>query len=162
MAARNNWKMTLYASNTRLAAGVTPDAYGMTTVTIASITTPTTTSIFIIKPEVKPEITPEMIEDIGGERMVFLQRRGTMNVQSYPFNYDATSNPLGQDIDDLVTFANTVTEKQYLYARIEGGSRSYPAAGSAYPVVIESWEESINSEAGTRTLDIVLKHRERY
>lgn len=162
MAARNNWKLTLYASNTRLASGVTPDAYGMTTVTIASITAPTTASIFIIKPEVKPEITPEMIEDVGGERITFLQRRGTMNVQSYPFNYDATSDPFQQDMDDLISFANAATGKQYLHVRIEGGSRSYPAAGYAYPVVIDSWEESINSEAGTRTLDVVLKHRERY
>lgn len=162
MAARTNWKLTLYGTNTKLAAGVTPDAYGMTTVNIASLTTPVTTAVFILAPEMKPDITSEIIEDIGGEQIGYVQRRGTFTVESYPFNYDATSDPLLQDIDDLTALANNATDKRYLYVRIEGGSRSYPASGSAYPVTIESWEEAINKEFGTRTLTLGLRHREKY
>ena len=160
MAANPKWKLTLYGSNTMTTAGVTPDAYAMRTIATSSLTTPASASIFIIKPEVKPEITAEQIEDVGGDAVSYAQRRGTFNVASFPFNYDATSATDLQDIDDLVTFADVATDYKYLYLRIDAGSRTYPAtAGTVYPVTIRNWEESVNSEYGTRSLSVVFAHR---
>jgi len=160
MPANAKWKLTLYGSNTMTAAGSTPDAYAMRTIAISSLTSSANAPIFIAKPEVKPEITAEEITDVGGDAISYTVRRGTFNVESFPFNFDATGATDLQDIDDLVTFAGIATGYKYLYLRIDAGSRTYPStAATVYPVVIRSWEETVNSQFGTRTLSVVFAHR---
>lgn len=162
MAANTNWKITLYGSNTATATGTTPDAYKMRTCAITALTAATSASAFIIKPEAKPEITAEKLTDIGGDEIGFLTRRGTFSVLSYPFTYDATSAADLQDLDDLVTFANTATDYDHLYIRITAGSRTYPSTtGTVYPVTITSWDESLNTQQGTRQLSVVFAHKQR-
>ena len=162
MPASNKWKLTIYGSNTMTTAGSTPDAYAMRTIAISSLTSAVNASIFIVKPEVKPEMEAEEIVDVGGDAVSYVNRRGTFNVQSFPFNYDATSDTLLQDIEDLIAFTAIVTGYKYLYIRIDAGSRTYPStASTVYPVTIRDWEESINTQFGTRTLDVTFAHRHR-
>lgn len=162
MPAATNWKLTLYGSNTNTATGSTPDGYKMRTCAITALTAATSASAFIIKPEAKPEFTAEKVTDVGGDEIGFLTRRGVFNVESYPFRYDATSQTDLQDIDDLVALANVASDYKHLYVRIEAGSRTYPStAGTVYPVTISSWDESVNTQQGTRQLSVVFAHKQR-
>jgi len=162
MGARSNWKVTLYGSAVNTAPGITPDAYGMRTVAVSALTTPVTATFYIVKPEAKPEIEAETITDVGGEAVSYVTRRGTFNVQSFPFSFDATSASDLQDLDDLVTVAGVATGQKHLYVRIEAGSRTYPStSATAYPVTLRSWDESLNTQQGTRTLSVVFAHKYR-
>ena len=162
MGAATNWKLTIYGSNTNTATGTTPDAYKMRTCAITALTAATSVAAFIIKPEAKPEVTAEKITDIGGDEIGFLTRRGTFNVQSYPYTYDATSAVDLQDLDDLVALANVATDYDHLYIRIDAGSRTYPSTtGTVYPVTVSSWDEALNTQQGTRQLSVVFAHKQR-
>jgi hypothetical protein len=162
MSAKSNWKVTVYGSAVNTTPGTTPDAYGMRTCAITALTSATSATYYIVKPEAKPEVNAEEITDVGGEAVSYVTRRGTFNIQSFPFSYAATSAADLQDIDDLVTIAGVATGQKHLYIRIEGGSRTWPStAGTAYPVTLRSWDESLNVQQGNRTLAAVFAHKYR-
>lgn len=159
MPADTNWTLTLYGTTTAATVGTTPDAYNMRTVATSAIAV-FSKEIFILKPEHKPEITSEPITDVGGNEIAFVTRRGTFDVQSYPFRYDATADPAEQDLDDLIFLADIASEYPHLYIRIKAGTRTYPStAGTAYPVTIRSWDESLNVQQGTRALSVQFAHK---
>lgn len=158
MAGDVNWKLILYGNPTAVAVGTTPDAYNMRTAATTLLLL--SREMFILKPEHKPEITSEPITDIGGNEIAFVTRRGIFDVQSYPFTYAGTTSPTEQDLDDLIALADVVSEYPNLYIRILAGERTYPStAGTAYPVTVRSWDESLNVQQGNRTLSVQFAHK---
>lgn len=159
MPADSQWTLTLYGTTTAATVATTPDAYNMRTAAITALGT-YLKEVFILKPEHKPEITSEAITDVGGNEIAFVTRRGTFDVQSYPFAYTGTTATDEQDLDDLIQLADIVSEYPNLYVRIKAGSRTYPSTtGTAYPVTVRSWDEALNVQQGNRTLSVQFAHK---
>ena len=159
MPAKSNWTLTLYGSATDHATTGNDPTYGMPYLaTPAGLASKT---IYILKPQFDWSFETETIEDISGTRLGYPNKRGAFNVESYPFKYDATALTLEQDLDDANALADISSDYRYLFARIDGGSRSFPASGYVYPVTIAAWGSSINAQYGTRILAITLEHRKR-
>lgn len=160
MGASSNWKATLYGSNTDTAAATLDTTYQAYTCLISSLTSAVSASWFITGPQYTPEVETNVLTDVNGNSVGFARRVATFDVISWPFTYDATSASDAQDLDDYVTLTNIMTGYKYLYLRIDGGSRSYPAAGSVYPVVIDgSPSTNIDFARGTRSVTIRFRAR---
>lgn len=158
MPAVSNWTLTLYGSNTDSATTGTDAVYGLPYLaTPAGLANKT---IYILKPQFDFEVETEILEDISGTRIGFGSRRAKFNIESYPFSYEATAVTLEQDIDDIVALAD-ILDYRYLFARVDGGSRTYPAIGYVYPVTVSNWSTQINAQYGTRIVSIELQHRKR-
>ena len=154
MAGNASWQLVLYAGN----QDVQSTAYD--TAFITAIATPTIATIAILAPNEDAEFTFFKLEDIGGGVVSTPKRRTRWTVESYPFYYKTTA---GQDsLSDLLTIADNLDGKKYLWARITAGDRVTPAAGLVHPVFIEEWSTQMNKESGTRTLNVTLKHRFNY
>lgn len=159
MAAKSNWTLTIYGSATDHATTANDPVYGMPYLaTPAGLANKT---IYILQPQFDFAFETETLEDVSGDRIGYQNKRGTFNIETYPFKYDATAAALEQDIDDAVAFADILSDYRYLFARIDAGSRAYPATGYVYPVTLAQWSSSINAQYGTRTYSIQLEHRKR-
>lgn len=154
MAGNASWQLYLYAGN----QDVQTTAYD--TAFVTAIATPTAATIAILAPNEDAEFTFFKLEDIGGGVAATGTRRTKWTVESYPFYYKPASGQ--QSLDDLLTIADNLNGKKYLWARIVAGNRSTPAFGQVHPVYIEEWGTQTNKESGTRTLNITLKHRFNY
>jgi hypothetical protein len=154
MAGNSNWQLYLYAGN----QDVQSTAYD--TAFITAIATPTAATVAILAPQEDAEFSFFTLEDVGGGVASTPRRRTKWDVESYPFYYKASAGQ--QSVDDLMTLADNLNNKKYLWARIVAGNRETPATGLVHPVYIEDWSTSVNKESGTRTLNITLKHRFNY
>jgi hypothetical protein len=154
MAGNASWQLYLYAGD----QDVQSTAYD--TAFVTAIATPTVATIAILAPNEDSEFSFFKLEDVGGGVISTPRRRTRWAVESYPFYYKATA---GQDsLTDLLTIADNISGKKYLWARIAAGERVTPAAGLVHPVYIEEWSTASNKEYGTRTLTVTLKHRFNY
>lgn len=163
MAAKSNWTMTLYANATDVTPTTSDGTYGGGHVLISSLTSPSTKTIYILAPQFDYTFNTTTLEDVSGDRVGYTTRRIKFDIESYPFAYNATAVTLEQDIEDLIAVANLIdnSAKRYLYLRIDGGSRAYPAATYVYPVTLTSWSTSINKQFGNRIVTFSFEHRER-
>lgn len=163
MAAKSNWTMTLYANATDVVPSTSDATYGGGHVLISSLTSPSTKTIYILAPQFDYTFNTTTLEDVSGDRVGYTTRRIKFDIESYPFAYNATAVTLEQDIEDLIAVANLIdnSAKRYLYLRIDGGSRAYPAATYVYPVTLTSWSTSINKQFGNRIVTFSFEHRER-
>ena len=163
MAAKSNWTMTLYGNATDVVPSASDPTYGGGYVLISSLTTPSSKSIYILAPQFDYTFNTTTLEDVSGDRIGYSTRRIKFDIESYPFAYKTTSVTLEQDMDDLISVANIIDSaaKPYLYLRIDGGSRAYPAANYVYPVTLTSWSTSINKQFGNRIVTVSFEHRER-
>jgi hypothetical protein len=163
MPAKSNWTMTLYGSDTDTATiPATVDAtYGGALMLISSLTTPTSKSVYILAPQFDYVFNTGTLEDVSGSVLGFTDRRIQFQIETYPFSYDATAVTLEQDMEDMIALANIVKDKDYLYLRVDGGSRAYPAATYVYPVTLTAWNTAINKQFGNRTLTLTFEHRKR-
>lgn len=160
MAAKSNWTMTLYSSNTDTATTGTDAVYGGKYVAISSLTSTTSKTVYILAPQFDYGFNTITLQDVGGGTEGYTSKRIKFDVETYPFNYDATAVTLEQDIEDLIALANAATVKKYLYVRIDGGSRAYPAANYVYPVTLTNWSTAINRQFGNRTVTLTFEHRD--
>lgn len=155
--ALTDWQLIIYAATQDSGAGTAYDT--VSTATIAGYTGYVTASIYIVKPEWHRVVESNTIADVSGATFGKARFRKAWNIESYPFRYDAGGT---QDLDDIETLADAIDGKPYLWARILGGTRTYPSTSStAHPVNLISWDESLNLDAGTRRLNLVLEHRYR-
>jgi hypothetical protein len=161
MPAKSNWTMTLYGSDTDTATTATDATYGGATLLISALTTPTSKSVYILAPQFDYVFNTGTLEDVSGSVLGFTDRRIQFQIETYPFSYDATAVTLEQDMEDLIALANIVKDKDYLYLRVDGGSRAYPAATYVYPVTLTAWNTAINKQFGNRTLTLTFEHRKR-
>lgn len=163
MAAKSNWTMTLYANATDVVPSTSDPTYGGGYVLISSLTSPSSKTIYILAPQFDYTFNTTTLEDVGGDRVGYTTRRIKFDIESYPFSYNATSVTLEQDVEDLIAVANLIdnSAKRYLYLRIDGGSRAYPAATYVYPVTLTNWSTSINKQYGNRIVTFSFEHRER-
>lgn len=161
MPAKSNWTMTLYGSNTDTATTATDATYGGATLLISALTTPSNKSVYILAPQFDYVFDTGTLEDVSGTVLGFTDRRIQFQIETYPFSYDATAVTLEQDMEDLIALANIVKDKDYLYLRVDGGSRAYPAATYVYPVTLTAWNTAINKQFGNRTLTLTFEHRKR-
>jgi hypothetical protein len=163
MPAKSNWTMTLYGSNTDTATiPATVDAtYGGALMLISSLTTATNKSVYILAPQFDYVFNTGTLEDVSGTVIGFTTRRIQFQIETYPFSYDATSVTLEQDMEDMITLLNIIRDFKFLYLRVDGGSRAYPAATYVYPVTLTSNNTAINKQFGNRTLTLTFEHRKR-
>lgn len=159
MPAKSNWTLTVYGSSVDHATTGNDAVYGMpylaTPVGLAS------KSVYILQPQFDYTFNTDVLEDISGQRIGYQNKRGVFNIETFPFKYDATAVALEQDIEDAVALAEILSDYRYLFARVDAGSRTYPAVGYVYPVTIAGWSATINAQYGTRTYSIQLEHRKR-
>lgn len=159
MPAKSTWTLTIYGSSTDHATTGNDPVYGMPYLaTPAGLTNKT---VYILKPQFDFEFDTDFIEDISGNRIGFQSKRGVFEIESYPFYYNATALTLEQDLDDLFTLADVISDHAFLFARIDGGSRTYPQTGYVYPVTVANWSNTINAQFGSRTLSLTLEHRKK-
>jgi hypothetical protein len=163
MPAKSNWTMTLYANATDVTPSTSDATYGGGYVLISALTSPSTKTIYILAPQFDYTFNTTTLEDVSGDRVGYTTRRIKFDIESYPFSYNATSVTLEQDVEDLIAVANLIdnSAKRYLYLRIDGGSRAYPAATYVYPVTLTNWSTSINKQYGNRIVTFSFEHRER-
>jgi hypothetical protein len=161
MPAKSNWTMTLYGSDTDTTTTATDATYGGATLLISALTTPTSKSVYILAPQFDYVFNTGTLEDVSGTVLGFTNRRIKFDIETYPFSYDATAVSLEQDMEDLITVANIIKDKKFLYLRVDGGSRAYPAATYVYPVTLTSWNTSINKQYGNRSMTFSFEHRKR-
>lgn len=162
MAAKSNWILTLYGSNTDLTANSTEDKYPGKFGLISSLTDPLSKAVYILAPQWDLIFETTTLQDVNGDRLGFTTTRPKFDIETYPFSYNETSVTLEQDLDDLVDLMKVIRTRSYLYIRVTGGSRSYPnTAGYAYPVILTSWSTSINKDFGNRSLTLSFEHRSR-
>ena len=163
MSAKSNWTMTLYANATDVTPSTSDATYGGGRVLISSLTSPSTKTIYILAPQFDYTFNTTTLEDVSGDRIGYTTRRIKFDVESYPFAYNATAVTLEQDMEDLIAAADVISNeaKPYLYLRIDGGSRAYPAATYVYPVTLTNWSTSINKQFGNRIVTFSFEHRER-
>ena len=153
--AITEWQLIIYAANQDSGASTAYNDVALST--IAGYSGYTTTAIYIIKPE--PNWINEFagITDVSGATFGKTTRRRAFNVESYPFRFDAGGT---QDLDDIDTLSNVIDGKPYVWARVLAGSRTYPGTtNTAHPVNITSWGETLNTQAGTRKLNLTIEHR---
>lgn len=160
MGASSAWKATLYGSNTDTAAATLDTTYQAYTCLISALTASVSASWFITGPQYQPEIETNILTDVNGNSIGFARRVATWEIISWPFMYDATSATDAQDLDDYVTITNLIATYKYLYLRIEGGTRSYPASGSVYPVVLDG-APSTNIDFARGTRSVTMRFRAR-
>ena len=159
MPAKSTWTLTVYGSNTDSPTTGTDPVYGL-----PYLATPvglTNKTVYILKPQFDFAFNTETLEDISGVRIGYQNRRAVFDVETYPFAYKATAVTLEQDMDDMVALADVLGDFKFLFCRIDGGSRAYPASGYVYPVTLAGWSTSINAQFGNRTVNIQLEHRKR-
>lgn len=162
MAGNSSWQMFLYAAN----ADTSSTAYD--TVAASSLTSlsgySAITSSFpggscpILAPAEDAEFQTSTLVDIGGGTIGTANRRTIWNVECWPFQFDASSTLT--DLDDYFALSDGITGKKYLWVKFTAGSRTSPTtSGHVYPVVLDSWQGSINKEYGTRGLTLAFRHR---
>jgi hypothetical protein len=161
MPAKSNWTMTLYGSNTDTATTTSDATYGGAMMLISALTTATNKSVYILAPQFDYVFNTGTLEDVSGTVIGFTTRRIQFQIETYPFSYNATSVSLEQDMDDMITLLNIIRDFKYLYLRVDGGSRAYPAATYVYPVTLTSNNTAINSQYGNRRLTLTFQHRKR-
>jgi len=161
MPAKSNWTMTLYGSNTDTATTTTDATYGGAIMLISALTTATSKSVYILAPQFDYVFNTGTLEDVSGTVIGFTTRRIQFQIETYPFSYDATAVTLEQDMEDMIALLNIIRDFKYLYLRVDGGSRAYPAATYVYPVTLTSNNTAINKQFGNRTLTLTFEHRKR-
>jgi len=161
MAAKSNWTLTLYGSDTDTATTGTDATYGGATVLISSLTSTTSKSVYILAPQFDYAFDTITLDDVSGTKLAYTTRRPKFDIETYPFAYNGTAVTLEQDMEDLIALANIIQSKDYLYLRVDGGSRAYPAATYVYPVVLTQWATSVNKQFGNRTMTLSFEHRKR-
>ena len=161
MAAKSNWTLTLYGSDTDTATTGTDATYGGATVLISSLTSTTSKSVYILAPQFDYAFDTITLDDVSGTKLAYTTRRPKFDIETYPFAYNATAVTLEQDMEDLIALANIIQSKDYLYLRVDGGSHAYPAATYVYPVVLTQWATSVNKQFGNRTMTLSFEHRKR-
>lgn len=162
MAAKSNWILTLYGSNTDLTANSTEDKYPGKFGLISSLTDPLSKSVYILAPQWDLIFDTTVLQDVGGDRIGFTTARPKFDIETYPFSYNANTGTLEQDIDDLVELMKVIRTKSFLFIRVTGGSRTYPnSAGYVYPVTLASWSTAINKDFGNRIVTLSFEHRSR-
>lgn len=155
MAGNANWQLYLYAGDTDVQSTAYDTAF------ITALATPTyLATIAILAPNEDADFEFFNLQDIGGGVASTAKRRTRFQVESYPFYYKAISGE--QTLTDMLTIADNLSGKKYLWARIVAGDRSTPGTGLVHPVYMEEWTTSANKEQGTRTLTMTLKHRFNY
>lgn len=161
MPAKSNWTMTLYGTTVDASTTGTDSTYGGAYVATSALTTPSSKAVYILAPQFDYNFETGTLQDVSGDVLGFTTRRIKFDIETYPFAYNATAVTLEQDMDDLITLANIIKDKTFLFLRVDGGSRAYPAANYVYPVTLTSWSTSINKEYGTRTVTLSFEHRKR-
>jgi hypothetical protein len=162
MAGNSSWQMWLYAAN----EDASTTAYD--TVAISSLTSKSgyanITSGFpggscpILAPAEDAEFETSTLVDIGGGTIGTANRRTIWTVECWPFLFDASTTET--DLDDYFALSDGINGKKYLWVRFTAGSRTSPTtSGHVYPVVLESWQGSLNKEFGNRNLTLAFKHR---
>lgn len=163
MPASESWKLTIYG------ATVEPNTSSYTTIAatvVNAYTGASSYSVYITQPQATWAIENEPLEDISGWKVSNTKRRRVFSVQCYPFDYGTTvsgapANGI-QDLDNIDALADVISGKQYLWAVITGGVRSWPStAGHVHPINVVGWGESVNAAAGTRGLSIDIELRGR-
>ena len=153
------WTLTIYKASADTGAGTPYDTISVATLTSYSGYSAITTNI--LKPQGTWEFEHFELKDVNGSRFGRSRRRRVFDVECRPYKYDDSASE--QDLTDLDSIADFVDDASYLWVRIEGGSRTYPAsAGVAHPVICTGWSESVNAQVGTRGLNIQFAHRYRF
>ncbi|CAB4141417.1 hypothetical protein UFOVP418_13 [uncultured Caudovirales phage] len=147
---RSNWVATFYRADSDLATA----AYTQCPVT-ALPTTHASTTAFIVAPANSKAYEAELLTDVSGWIETQGTVRDTFEVELYPYQYEAGTNP---DLDDWDTLITWLTNKPKLWVSMQGGSRRYPpTAGNVMPVIIETVSESVNKSAGNHTVTLGLR-----
>ena len=155
--ASNLWKVTLYAATTDTSTSAYDTVASSTIAALGATYSYTTTSFYITAPRATWEFESTSLQDISGARRGTSTRRRVFGVESFPFQYN---NGGDQDIDVIDQIAEIIDSRTFLWARFEGGSRTWPStAGTAHPVLVTEWSEESNDDAGSRRLNINFAHR---
>lgn len=156
--ASNLWKVTLYAATTDTATSAY-DTVPTSTIAALGVTYAyTAASFYITAPRATWSIESSSLQDISGARRGTSTRRRVFAVDSFPFAYNNGAGD--QDIDVIDQLAEIIDSRAFLWARFEGGSRTWPpTSGTAHPVVVTEWGEESNDDAGTRRLSVNFEHR---
>ncbi|CAB4141855.1 hypothetical protein UFOVP422_29 [uncultured Caudovirales phage] len=156
--ASNLWKVTLYAATTDTATSAY-DTVPTSTIAALGVTYAyTAASFYITAPRATWSIESSSLQDISGARRGTSTRRRVFAVDSFPFAYNNGAGD--QDIDVIDQLAGIIDSRAFLWARFEGGSRTWPStSGTAHPVVVTEWGEESNDDAGTRRLSVNFEHR---
>ena len=154
------WTVTLYKATADTGAGTPYDTISIATLT--GYTGYATIVTTILAPQGTWANESFVIKDVSGNQFGRIRRRRAFDVECRPFVYNDSADVDHNltDVDDITDFLD---DASYIWVRIDGGSRTYPAsAGVAHPVICTGWSESINKDAGTRGLSIQLEHRYRF
>jgi hypothetical protein len=156
------WEMIVYKATADTGAATPYDTVSIATLTsYAGYTDTASAPTKILAPQGMWEFEQYSIKDVNGSQFGRSRKRRTFDVELRPFRYEAsTSSP---DLDDLDTLADFVDDATYLWIRITGGARTYPGTtGTAIPVIMTGWGESVNKDIGTRSVNIQFAHRYRF
>ena len=156
--ASNLWKVTLYAATTDTSTSAY-DTVGTSTIAALGATYAyTTASFYITAPRATWSVESSALQDISGARRGTSSRRRVFAVESFPFAYNNGAGD--QDIDVIDQVAEIIDSRTFLWARFEGGSRTWPStSATAHPVTVTEWSEESNDDAGTRRLSVNFEHR---
>lgn len=147
---RASWVATFYRADSDLATA----AYTQCPVT-ALPTTHASTTAFIVAPSNQKAYEAELLTDVSGWIETQGTVRDTFELELYPYQYEAGTNP---DLDDWEALIDWLTEKPKLWVSMQGGTRRYPStASTVMPVVIESVSESVNKSAANHTVTLSLR-----
>jgi hypothetical protein len=156
------WEMIVYKATADTGAATPYDTVSVATLSGYTGYTDTVSSpTKILAPQGMWEFEQYSIKDVNGSQFGRSRKRRTFDVELRPFRYNASTS--APDIDDLDTLADFLDDATYLWVRITGGSRTYPGTtGTAIPVIMTGWSESVNKDIGTRAVNIQFAHRYRF
>jgi hypothetical protein len=162
MAGNSSWQMWLYAANADTSSTAYDTVAASSLAALSGYVNITTGfpggSCPILAPAEDAEFETSTLVDIGGGTIGTANRRTIWTVECWPFLFDASTTET--DLDDYFALSDGINGKKYLWVRFTAGSRISPTtSGHVYPVVLESWQGSLNKEFGNRNLTLVLKHR---
>lgn len=153
---KENWKITFFGCATDYA---TVAYTQVAKTTLAAYTGIASTTAYIIAPQKTKDIQSEMLTDISGWESGTFTIRDKFDVELYPYNYNAGTEP---DLDDWETLSSWLASKSVLWASIEAGSRNYPSSIlNAVPVNLEAIGEAVNRTAGTHNVTLTLRSKSR-
>lgn len=162
MAGNSSWQMLLYAANADTSSTAYDSVAASSLASLSGYSAITSSfpggSCPILAPAEDAEFETSTLVDIGGGTIGTANRRTIWTVECWPFLFDASTTDT--DLDDYFALSDGINGKKYLWVRFTAGSRTSPTtSGHVYPVVLESWQGSLNKEYGTRNLTLVFKHR---
>lgn len=149
---RETWKITFYR------ADEDPNTSAYSSIlasTLSGYSGYGTTTAYIVAPENKEEWNAATTTDVSGWEEVRVTVRDVFSVELYPFRYD--DNATLPDLTDWATLRAWLTAKDYLWASITAGTRTYPAATYAMPINIGNVSHNINRSAGTHSVTLELR-----